>query len=88
MSKKTKLGRNPFQKGGAAQAEKKTAPKKRAAAAGTPKNRLRPSRERVFRRGKGKGFAHLLNDVTRYWIPRVRACAYLRVVKFVSKKFA
>ncbi|MBI3557342.1 MAG: hypothetical protein HY074_13845 [Deltaproteobacteria bacterium] len=82
-SRKTKLGRNPFDKGTAA--PRSAAPKKIAAAS---KKKPRKPQERIYRRKKGSGFSHYFTEFTHYWIPRAKACAYMRAVKFFAKRAA
>ena len=82
-SPKTKLGRNPFDK--PRPAAKVATPKKAAAA---PKKKQREPRERIYRRKKGAGFSHYFTELTHYWIPRAKACAYMRTVKFFVRKGA
>ncbi len=82
MSPKTKLGRNPFEK--VKPAARTTVAKKSAGT--TPKKKHRSPRERVYRRKKGTGFSHYFTELTHYWIPRAKACAYMRTIKFFAKR--
>jgi hypothetical protein len=72
-TKKTKLGRDPFN------GKKKGARRKRTSP-------FTAHKAAKAQRGRGKpGVVGLIRELTYYWIPRVRACAYVRVVKLASK---
>ncbi|MBI3544001.1 MAG: hypothetical protein HY075_12080 [Deltaproteobacteria bacterium] len=90
MSPKTKLGRNPFEKGGARKAERKAAPRTghSAGAQSARKTSPRKKEPRAFRRTKRRGWLHFINDLAGYWLPRARACAYMRAVRVFSRMSA
>lgn len=80
MSPKTRVGRDPF----AAAGRKKSAP------ADSPRAQKskRPVRERSYRRSRRRtppGFTELFEEITHYWLPRIRACVYVRAVKAFSR---
>lgn len=86
MSPKSKLGRNPFAGVGADSKPAKRAKKSAGAAKGNAiRKKARQTKERAYRRTKGAGVRHFVEEITHYWIPRIRACAYVRAVKFASK---
>lgn len=78
----SKLGRNPFEKQAASDTHR-SAPRPAARSKAKARPNHKPKRARP--RAREFDVQSALRRLANYWIPRVKACAYVRVVKFVSR---